>query len=494
MSDRRTRATSLAKVWAHIACWANLARAAWALCGLQRATMGSSIARSHSSCRTVCGRVRASPSAWRASAIFWLSSTTRTFARLYDAGVTAVGQPYLALEYVEGVPITEFCRRHQLNVKQRLRKFLQVANAVAHAHGKLIVHRDLKPANILVTPEGQVRLLDFGIAKLIDEGGARDSALTEQAGRALTVDYASPEQIAGEPIAMASDVYSLGVIFYELLTERRPYAPSNSTRRALEDAILTIEPRRPSETTDERALQRVLRGDLDVIALRALKKNPDERYATVNAFADDIVRYLSGRPVLAQPDSAWYRCTKFIARNRVASGVGAALLAAVVGITILAADIVHSALADRRRTDIVNGVFASIFHEIDPARGGGVSLQALENILVDAERQAEVRLPADDSMRLRIETRLARVEHHRGKAGIAKERLRHVRDALERAGRRGTEEYLSPLLVSVSFAIEEQRWRDARDRSDRSPRSGDASRRRAAPAHCAGVVSARPRA
>ena len=346
-------------------------------------------------------------------------------------------------------------------MKQRLRKFLQVANAVAHAHGKLIVHRDLKPANILVTPEGQVRLLDFGIAKLIDEGGARDSALTEQAGRALTVDYASPEQIAGEPIAIASDVYSLGVIFYELLTERRPYAPGNSTRRALEDAILTSEPRRPSETTDERALQRVLRGDLDVIALRALKKNPDERYATVNAFADDIVRYLSGRPVFAQPDSAWYRCTKFIARNRVASGVGAALLAAVVGITILAADIVHSALADRRRTDIVNGVFASIFHEIDPARGGGVSLQALENILVDAERQAEVRLPADDSMRLRIETRLARVEHHRGKAGIAKERLRHVRDALERAGRRGTEEYLSPLLVSVSFAIEERRWRDA---------------------------------
>jgi eukaryotic-like serine/threonine-protein kinase len=382
-------------------------------------------------------------------------------ARLYDAGVAADGQPYLALEYVEGVPINEFCLERRLDVRQRLRKFLQVANAVAHAHAKLIVHRDLKPANILVTAEGQARLLDFGVAKLIAEGGAHDSALTELSGRALTLDYASPEQIAGEPITTASDVYSLGVVLYELLTEARPYAPKNRTRRALEDAILTCEPLRPSDAVRDRSLLRALRGDLDVIVMKALKKNPDERFATVNSFAEDVVRYLSGRPVYAQRDSAWYRFRKFTARNRVASAAGAALLTAIVGLAVLAVDVVQGALADQKRINVINGVFASIFHEIDPARGGGLSLATLENILLDAARQANVALPADDPMRLRIETRLARVQHQLGRTGQARTRLQRVLDTLERTQRRRTEEYLGPLLVSASFAVDERRWREA---------------------------------
>ena len=382
-------------------------------------------------------------------------------ARLYDAGVAADGQPYLALEYVEGMPINEFCRERRLDVRRRLRQFLQVANAVAHAHAKLIVHRDLKPANILVTSEGQARLLDFGIAKLIAEGGAPDSALTEMSGRALTVEYASPEQIAGEPITTASDVYSLGVVLYELLTEARPYAPKNRTRRALEDAILTCEPIRPSDAVGDRSLRRALLGDLDVIVMKALKKDPDERFATVNAFAEDVVRYLSGRPVFAQPDSAWYRLRKFTARNRIASVAGAALLTAMVGLAVLAADVVQGALEDQKRINVINGVFASIFHEIDPARGGGLSLTALENILLDAAHQADLALPADDSMRLRIETRLARVQHQLGRTKQAQTRLQRVLRTLERTQRRNTEEYLGPLLVSASFLVDESRWRDA---------------------------------
>ena len=195
-----------------------------------------------------------------------------------------------------------------------MKLFAQVANAVAYAHAKLVVHRDLKPANILVTGDGQVRLLDFGIAKLLDDGQAEESRLTEISGRALTPDYASPEQILGEPLTIASDVYSLGVILHELLCGRRPYKLERDSRGALEEAILKAEPAEPSGVA-ERPWRKSLRGDLDTIVLKALKKKPEERYATVHALIDDIERYLSARPVLAQPDSRWYRVRKFMARN-----------------------------------------------------------------------------------------------------------------------------------------------------------------------------------
>ncbi len=247
-------------------------------------------------------------------------------AKLFDAGVTAQGQPFLALEYVEGRPIDAWCRGDEstppVDLKTRLGLFRQVADAVAYAHGKLVLHRDLKPENILVTASGDVRLLDFGIAKLLDSGEARESPLTEMSGRALTPDYASPEQILGEPLTVASDVYSLGVILYELLSGSRPYKLERNSRGALEDAIVRTEPRRPSEISSGAASRR-LRGDLDTIVLKALKKNPRERYATVNALADDIHRHLERRPVRARPDSRWYRARRFVARNR--AGVGAAV-------------------------------------------------------------------------------------------------------------------------------------------------------------------------
>ncbi|MBN1237478.1 MAG: protein kinase, partial [Gammaproteobacteria bacterium] len=186
-------------------------------------------------------------------------------ARLYDAGLTESGDPYLALEYVEGLTLDAYCAAAQLGVRARLDLFLQVADAVAYAHSKLIVHRDLKPANILVTQSGEARLLDFGIGKLLDEQQARDAWLTELAGRALTPDYASPEQITGEPLTVATDVYSLGVILYELLTGQRPYRPKRDSRGALEDAIVEAEPQRPSQVVTRAALRKQLRGDLDAI-------------------------------------------------------------------------------------------------------------------------------------------------------------------------------------------------------------------------------------
>jgi serine/threonine-protein kinase len=257
----------------------------------------------------------------------------RNIAKLLDAGVTADGQPFLALEYIEGIPIDHVCAGAgggaPPDIAARLKLFRQVADAVAYAHGKLVVHRDLKPANILVTAGGGVKLLDFGIAKLLDEGRAFETRLTQVSGRALTPDYASPEQILGEPLTVASDVYSLGVVLYEMLADARPYQLKRDSRGALEDAILQSVPPRPSQVAPA-ARRRQLQGDLDTIALKALKKNPQERYATVNALSEDIARHLDNRPVLARPDSGWYRIRKFVRRNRLAVGVASATFAAVL--------------------------------------------------------------------------------------------------------------------------------------------------------------------
>ncbi len=260
--------------------------------------------------------------------------THPNIARLYDAGITAAGQPYLALEYVEGGRIDEFVREAGLDVRQRLALFLQVTDAVAYAHFQLVVHRDLKPSNILVTTGGQVRLLDFGIARLLEEGEARETPLTEQSGRALTPDYASPEQIAGAPIGTASDVYSLGVVLYELLTGHRPYRLARDSRGALEEAILQVDPAKPSDVAEESSTRKALRGDLDWIVLKAMAKERDRRYASAAELGADLRRFLRDEPVDASPPSATYRIGKFVRRHRVAVTAAALLVLTLIAGTV----------------------------------------------------------------------------------------------------------------------------------------------------------------
>jgi serine/threonine-protein kinase len=261
-------------------------------------------------------------------------------AHLIDAGVSATGQPYLVLEHVQGAPIDRYCDQAGLGLDARIRLFLDVLAAVAHAHANLIVHRDLKPSNVLVRVDGQVKLLDFGIAKLLEgEGLAGDAtALTREGGRALTPLYAAPEQVTGEPITTATDVYALGALLYLLLAGRHPAGDTLRSPAELMRAIVEAEPARLSSVvveTGRPGLRRALRGDLDTIVAKALKKDPRERYASVTAFADDLQRYLKHEPIRARPDTLAYRTARFVRRHQ--TGVAAA---AVATLALLAATVV----------------------------------------------------------------------------------------------------------------------------------------------------------
>jgi serine/threonine-protein kinase len=353
-------------------------------------------------------------------------------ARLYDAGLTTDGQPYLALEYVEGDAIDEYCRRLGCDLRERLRLFLQVADAVASAHARLVVHRDLKPANIIVGKDGNVRLLDFGIAKLLDAQLPGEAPLTQLSVQAMTPDYASPEQIQGEPVTTASDVYSLGVVLYELLTGERPYRLRRGTRGALEDAILQCDPRRPSDMPTPSS--RALRGDLDTIVLKALRKKAAERYATVNAFADDVRRHLEGRPVLARPDSAWYRASRFVRRNRLAVATAGIVAVALVTAAIVASvGLVHAraaerrALADAEITRQVSRFLVDVFNVSDPGEARGNSITARE-ILDKASSRVMTELSTAPAVRAALLATMADVY---AKLGLYDDALKLGQSALE---------------------------------------------------------------
>jgi serine/threonine protein kinase/predicted negative regulator of RcsB-dependent stress response len=342
-------------------------------------------------------------------------------ARFYDAGISADGLPYLAMEFVDGRPIGEYCDARQIDVPGRLRLFAQVLDAVQHAHANLIVHRDLKPSNILVTAGGDVRLLDFGIAKLlVGDGPTHETQITHISGRALTPEYASPEQIKGEPLTIASDIYSLGVVLYELLTRQRPYRLVIQSAAQLEEAIVSVDPSRPSSVLSDDAahargasakrLARALAGDLDTIVLKALAKAPAQRYATVADFAADVERHLHGLPVLAQPDSFAYRARKLVLRHRLETAIAAAVVVALIGgahaqvaVTVALAAGSGVALwqaraarkqarraeAQARRAEEVKRFVLSIFADANPYGGAGHEITAVELL-----RQAHDRLAA----------------------------------------------------------------------------------------------------
>ena len=293
-------------------------------------------------------------------------------ARLLDAGISSDGQPYLALEYVEGEPITDWCRSRELSLDARLRLFLQICDAVSHAHANLIVHRDLKPSNILVTPLDEVRLLDFGIAKLLD-GNELSPDHTRTGLRAFTLHYAAPEQIRGEPVTTMTDVYSLGVVLYELLAGVKPYRLKRNTDAEWEEAILNADPQRPSaalwrevETDggDPHALRRHARavaGDLDNIVLKALAKRPEQRYPSVEALALDLQRYRDGKPVLARAQSVGYRVRKYTFRHRwtlATAALVALVLSSALGIVAWQArQAVREASRAQALQDFVVGLF-----------------------------------------------------------------------------------------------------------------------------------------
>jgi tetratricopeptide (TPR) repeat protein/tRNA A-37 threonylcarbamoyl transferase component Bud32 len=273
-------------------------------------------------------------------------------ARLLDGGTTDDGQPYFAMEYIDGQPIDAYADARRLGVPDRLRLFLQVCAAVAYAHQHLVVHRDIKPLNILVTPDGLPKLLDFGIAKLLH--AVPDEATSTVTGlRLLTPEYASPEQVEGRHATTVSDVYSLGVVLYELLTGRSPYRPRSRAPLDVAEAVITTEPQRPSvaAATVDAATARRLRGDLDTIVLTALRKEPARRYQSVEQLATDIQRHLEGRPVLARADTFRYRAGKFVRRNRAAVAAGVLVALALLGGTVATAWQARQARAAQARAE-----------------------------------------------------------------------------------------------------------------------------------------------
>ena len=297
-------------------------------------------------------------------------------ARLYDGGTTADGLPYFVMELVTGEPITNYCRRQQLSLTQKLRLFRDVCAAVQHAHQKLVVHRDLKPSNILVSDaaEGKAptpKLLDFGIAKLLTSDLREANTRTETSVRLMTPDYASPEQVRGEAITTATDVYSLGVVLYELLTGRRPYQFETFTPLEIERVVCDTEAVRPSEAARQQTgntakLARQLEGDLDNIILMALRKEPARRYQSVEQFSEDIRRYLTGLPVTACQDTLGYRASKFVRRHK--TGIVMLTLLALLAVTMTVQTVRvtrERARAERRFAQVrkLSNTFLFDFHD-----------------------------------------------------------------------------------------------------------------------------------
>jgi eukaryotic-like serine/threonine-protein kinase len=354
-------------------------------------------------------------------------------AQMYDAGWTDDGRPYLALEYVDGVTIDRWCRDHCPIPSARVRLFIDVVRAVAFAHAKLVIHRDLKPSNVLVTADGRVKLLDFGIAKLLsaDATMADDSALTRFCGRALTLNYAAPEQILGLPISTAADTYSLAVMLFELITESRPYRPVRDSRAALEEAIISVDPPLPSRVAVDPPAAHALRGDLDAILLKALRKQPEQRYETSAAFADDLERWLEQRPVRAQRSSGAYRIRRFVARHRtrVISGAIASVTALAVAFVLLWQQQVAG--EESARAETVKSFVLAIIAQADPA-ASAATRDADLTLLTTAESRLASELAGNPALALELRVAIARAYRNRGEFERAGETLRQ---AIADAGR-----------------------------------------------------------
>ncbi|MGH7578958.1 MAG: tetratricopeptide repeat protein [Gemmatimonadales bacterium] len=312
-------------------------------------------------------------------------------ARLLDGGVTADGEPWFAMEYVAGTAITQYCRERGLDIPERLALFRAVGEAVGYAHGQLVVHRDLKPSNIFVADGGTVKLLDFGIAKVVATVGQRGSGAARQEEhvgqedpatrtelRVMTPEYAAPEQVRGDPVSTATDVYALGAVLYELLTGRRAHRFERHTPAEYERVVCDTEPEPPSSGVEHDRLRRTLRGDLDTIVLKALEKEPIRRYGSVEALLEDLRRYEAGLPIRARPASRWYRVGKFVRRH----AIGVAVAGLVIGLVAAGVTgVVWQARAAERqaaRATAVKDFLAGLFRGANPEVSLGRELTARE--------------------------------------------------------------------------------------------------------------------
>ncbi len=303
-----------------------------------------------------------------------------SIARLYDASTLPDGTPWFVMEYVEGVPLTQFCEEHASSIPERLRLFRAVCEAVEHAHRHLIVHRDLKPSNILVKPDGSVKLLDFGIAKQLDSlEGPVDRTRTGL--RLMTPAYAAPEQILGEPVGIHTDIYTLGVVLYELLTGRLPFDLANRTPSEAEAVVVEQRPERPSAAAKEKSVSRRAWADLDVLCLTAMHIEPQRRYRTVEALIRDIDHYLAGEPLEARPDTFGYRLGKYVRRNWRPVSAATASFIVVVGLvvfyTVRLATARNAAVAEAARTQRIQHFMLNLFQGGEEAVGPADSLRVV---------------------------------------------------------------------------------------------------------------------